>query len=125
MEKEIEKSIEKGIEKEMKENLPNSTTSLVLGIFSILTCFCYGIIGLPLGILAIILGNKAVQLDNDNPEKYNGVKNASTARILGLIGMILNIIFIGYVIWFLNQIGWDTLGDAELMMERINELKNE
>ena len=42
-----------------RQNLPNATTSLVLGILSIVTCLCYGVIGLPLGIIAVVLGNKA------------------------------------------------------------------
>ena len=44
-----------------KQKLPNATTSLVLGILSIVTCICYGVIGLPLGIIAFILGNKAMK----------------------------------------------------------------
>jgi hypothetical protein len=38
-----------------KQSLPNAKVSLVLGIFSIVTCICYGIIGLPLGIAAFFL----------------------------------------------------------------------
>lgn len=107
-----------------KQKLPNSTTSLVLGICSIVTCCCYGIIGLPLGIIALILGNKAVKLNNNNPDEYEGVNNAKTGKILGIIGIILNVVFIAYLIWFLSMIGWDALSDPDLMMERMNELKN-
>lgn len=107
-----------------KQKLPNSTVALVLGICSILTCCCYGIIGLPLGIIALILANKAIKLNNLNPNEYEGVKNANTAKILGIVGIILNIGFIGYIIWFISVIGLDALSDPDLMMERINELKN-
>ncbi|CAM1367498.1 conserved hypothetical protein [Tenacibaculum litoreum] len=107
-----------------KQKLPNSTAALVLGICSIVTCCCYGVIGLPLGIIALVLGNKAIKLDNENPDLYEGVNNAKTGKILGIVGIILNVISIAYIIWILSLIGWDALGNPELMMERANELQN-
>ena len=41
-----------------KRNLPNGTAVLVLGILSIVTCCCYGFIGLTFGIIAVVLANK-------------------------------------------------------------------
>ncbi|WP_422090956.1 CCC motif membrane protein [Tenacibaculum ovolyticum] len=107
-----------------KQKLPNATIALVLGICSILTCCCYGVIGLPLGITALILGNKAIKLNNENLNEYEGVNNATAGKVLGIIGIILNLVFIGYLVWILSLIGWDALGDAELMMERAKELQN-
>ena len=37
-----------------QQQLPNATAVLVLGIISIVGCFCYGIIGLILGIIALV-----------------------------------------------------------------------
>lgn len=105
-----------------QEKLPNAAVALVLGILSILTCCFYGVIGLPLGITAVILGNKAVKLDTENPEQYTGVKNASAGKILGIIGIILNVLCILYVF---SIIGWDAIGNEELMLERLNELQNQ
>jgi len=104
-----------------KQNLPNSTVSLVLGIFSIVTCLCYGIIGLPLGIVAFILGNKALKVYSENPEEYKGSGNASAGKILGIVGIILNLIFLLLIVWLISKIGWDNLQNPELMQERINE----
>ena len=42
-----------------KQPLPNATAVLVLGIISIVGCFCYGIVGLICGIIALILASKA------------------------------------------------------------------
>jgi hypothetical protein len=105
-----------------KQSLPNATISLILGIFSLLTCICYGVIGLPLGITAFILGNKALKVHNQNPEEYKGSGNASAGKILGIVGIILNLIFILLIIWVISLIGWDNLGDAEMMQQRINEV---
>ncbi len=77
-----------------RQKLPNATTSLVLGILSIVTCICYGVIGLPLGITAAILGHKATKAFKENPENYDSVGNATAGKITGIIGIILNTIFI-------------------------------
>ena len=44
------------------ENVPYATPVLVLGIISIPSCFCYGIIGLTTGIIALALSNKAIKM---------------------------------------------------------------
>ncbi len=41
-----------------KQELPNSTGVLVLGILSIVFCWCYGIPGLVLGIIALVMSKK-------------------------------------------------------------------
>ena len=54
----------------MKQKLPNATAVLVLGILSILTCCCYGVIGLILGIVALVLASRDMKLYFENPESY-------------------------------------------------------
>ena len=44
-----------------KQNLPNSTLILILGILSIIGCCCYGVIGLILAIITIVLAKKATE----------------------------------------------------------------
>jgi len=105
-----------------QRNLPNATTSLVLGILSLVTCICYGIIGLPLGIIALILGNRATKQYNRNPENYNSVGNATAGRITGIIGIILNTIFILFIVWLLYKIGFDTFQDPALLEQRVDEI---
>jgi Na+/melibiose symporter-like transporter len=108
----------------MKEKLPNSTASLVLGIFSIITCWCYGIPGIILGIIGFLQGKKAVEIHNEDPELYEGVGNAKAGKIISIIGVVLSIVVIGYVIWAINFIGLDALQDPELLQERLQELQN-
>ncbi|MCG1036442.1 CCC motif membrane protein [Polaribacter sargassicola] len=105
-----------------RQSLPNATVSLVLGIFSILTCICYGILGLPLGITALILGNKAIKLNNANPEDYKGVGNATAGKILGIIGIVLNLTFLLFIVWIISKIGWDNLQNPEEAQQRMQEL---
>lgn len=105
-----------------RQVLPNATTSLVLGIFSILTCICYGVIGLPLGIVAFVLGNKAMKAFNESPENYKSSGNASAGKILGIVGIVLNLAFILVIVWAISKIGWDNMQDQEMMQQRMNEI---
>ena len=51
-----------------KRNLPNATAVLVLGIVSILSCCCYGIVGIIFGAVALFLAQKDLKLYNAEPE---------------------------------------------------------
>lgn len=108
-----------------KQQLPNSTLILVFGILSIITCCCYGIIGLILGIVAIVLAKKATTLYAENPELYTGFQNVKTGKILSIIGIVLSTLTILYIVWVLSMIGWDALNDPELLMERAREMQNQ
>lgn len=105
-----------------QQKLPNSTLILVFGILSIVTCCCYGIVGLILGVTAIILAIKATQLYSENPEAYTGFQNVKTGKILAIIGVILSLLYIVFVIWLLLAFGWEALQDQELMQEKMREL---
>lgn len=83
----------------MMEPVPNSTTVLVLGIISIATCWCYGIVGLVLSIIALVLagnGKKAYLLNTSrySPGSYNNLKAGKVCAIIGLCFSALYIIFI-------------------------------
>ncbi len=90
-----------------KQQLPNSTLILVFGILSIVTCCCYGIIGLPLGIIALFMANKATATYAANPELYTGFQNVKTGKILAIIGIVLNSIYLVYAIWLFSTIGYE------------------
>jgi uncharacterized membrane protein len=73
--------------------IPNATVVLVLGIVSLVTmCFCYGLIGAPLGAVGLYLANKAKKIYEESPEKYNNYNNLKIGGILCIVGLILNII---------------------------------
>ncbi|MCW3102356.1 MAG: hypothetical protein JWO09_796 [Bacteroidetes bacterium] len=94
------------------QELPNSTAVLVLGIISLPVCFCYflfGIPGLVLSIISLVLSNKAQVIYDENPAlytqaSYNNMKAGKICAIIGLsinavclIGMIIYVVFIATV----------------------------
>ncbi|MBA6152547.1 CCC motif membrane protein [Gelidibacter maritimus] len=105
-----------------KQQLPNATLILVFGILSIVTCCCYGIIGLPLGIIALVLANKATKLYMESPEIYTGFQNVKTGRILAIIGIVLNAIYLIYAIWLFSTVGMEGIQEIqEEFMKGLNE----
>lgn len=107
-----------------KQTLPNSTLILILGILSILTCCCYGIIGLILGIVALILAKKAKETYLADPELYTGYNNVNTGRILSIIGIVLSSIYVVLIIVMLIFYG-GIEGIQEVQEEMMRNMENQ
>ena len=103
------------------QKLPNATAVLILGIFSILTCCCWGVIGLALGIIALVLAKKDTVLYNANPRIYTDYKNLNTGRTLAIIGIVLSAIYLIWTIYSLVFIGADAL--QEMQEELLREIQ--
>lgn len=76
-------------------NLPNSTTVLVLGIISIVCSFWFfALVGIILGIIAIVLGNKDITLFYSNRNLYtlSSFNNLKAGRVCAIIGLVIALI---------------------------------
>lgn len=83
--------------------LPNATGVLVLGIISIALCWCYGFVSLTCGIIALVLGNKGMDVYKANPSaytlsSYNNLKGGRICAIVGLSLGALTLIF--WIVYF-------------------------
>lgn len=108
-----------------QQSLPNATAVLVLGILSLVTCFCYGVPGMICGVIALILYSKDKKLYLANPQLYNNYSNLNTGRILAIVGLVLSILFLAFIIFYIVfYIGTEALADPELLRERMEELQN-
>lgn len=88
-----------------KEPVPHSTASLVLGILSVLTGWI--IIGLILGIIGLVQGNKSKKLYNLNPGKYTGSGVFQAGRITSIIGIVFGVLYLlKIIISFLAVVGF-------------------
>jgi hypothetical protein len=90
-----------------QQPLPNSTAVLVLGIISIVGCFCYGIVGIVTGIIALVLAGKDNVLLAQNPGLYSeaSVKNMKAGRVCGIIGLSLSAVYIICIIIYIVFVG--------------------
>lgn len=108
-----------------QQKLPNSTLILVFGIISILTCCCYGVIGLIFGIIALILAAKAAKLHFEDTELYTGYQNVKTGKILAIIGVILNVLYLIFVICVISIVGFENIQNEEIIRESLEEFLNQ
>ncbi|MBK8599953.1 MAG: DUF4190 domain-containing protein [Flavobacterium sp.] len=103
-----------------KQKLPNATAVLVLGILSILTCCCWGFIGLILGIVALVLAKKDMALYIENPEQYLGYSNINTGKVLAIIGIVLSSLYLIFMIYLeINFTDEELKGIQENLIEKI------
>ena len=84
----------------VREQVPNATAVLVMGILSIVFCWCWGVIGLILGIIGLILGSKAKKIYREDPDRFSisSYKNLNAGFICSLIGTILSGLYILVVV---------------------------
>lgn len=104
-----------------QEQLQNSTLILVLGILSIVTCCCYGVIGLILGIVTLVLAKKATAIYAESPDSYTGFQNVKTGRILAIIGLVLSAIYLVANIYLFVVYGAD--GIQEMQQEWLDQIQ--
>lgn len=78
------------------ETLPDSTAVLVLGILAIIGSFCYGIVGLILGIIGIAIAGRPERLYRQNPNKYSqsSYSNLKAGKVCAIIGICISGVFI-------------------------------
>lgn len=90
----------------IKPSLPNATAVLVLGIISIPTSFCYGVVGVTTGIIALVLAKKDLKLYNEFPDQYGGYDNLNIGRICAIIGLSIGslflLLFILYIVFAIS-----------------------
>ncbi len=103
-----------------RKDLPNATAVLVLGIISIVGCFCYGLVGLITGIIALVLAKKDRARYNINNNMYteNSVKNLNAGRVCAIIGTSLSSVYVLIVIAYLSFIGTAILSNPAIFMNR-------
>lgn len=87
--------------------LPNSTAVLVLGIISIATCWCYGIVGAACGIISLVLAGKAKKLYAENSALYteSSYKNMKAGHVCAIIGTILSALYLVFIIVYVLILG--------------------
>ncbi len=87
--------------------IPNSAAVLVLGILSIVFCFCLGLPGLVMGIISIVIAGKSNAVFMQNPNNYSlsSYNNLKAGKICAIIGTILSSLAVIYWIIYVIAVG--------------------
>ncbi|WP_452218555.1 CCC motif membrane protein [Lacinutrix undariae] len=92
----------------MKKKL-NPTLTYVLSITGLLCC-CFGGLGVLLSAPAYFIANSKIKDAQLNPDDYEGdTKAMNTAKIIALVIMIINILYLTYYIYFLSTGGYEEI----------------
>ncbi len=84
------------------ERCGKAVASLTLGILSIFSAFAVGL-GIILGLLALVYARKARKQAEKGLAPLLSFNIARTGKILGWIGIVLNLLMIAFVAWVLYQ----------------------
>lgn len=75
----------------MPKSLPNATAVLVLGILSIVTFWIYGVLGVIMAIIALVLHKNDKKVYDQNRMAYQQAFDTSNAgKICAIIGLVLS-----------------------------------
>lgn len=106
-----------------QEKLPNASSAMTIAIFAFIGCCCTnGILGIPLGLIALSKTKKDTILYNENPSKYLNFEQVKTAKIIAIVGLALSIL---NVIYLIVIIATGQLGEQmEQVQEMIDQMQN-
>jgi len=93
--------------------LPNATAVLVLGILSLVGCFCYGVLGLICAIIALVLASKDMRMYMANPSSFTpgSYSNLRAGRVCAIIGLCISIAYFLFVLFIIISVGFEALRD--------------
>lgn len=95
----------------LQQSLPNSTAVLVLGILSIFGCCFYGIPGLVLSIIALVLAKSDAELYRQNPERFtqSSYNNLKAGRICASVTISMLAVALLFIIFIVFTAGFNSL----------------
>jgi hypothetical protein len=87
--------------------VPNSTEVLVLGILSIVFCWCYGLVSVILSIVTLVMASEGEKKYRQNPQMYSlsSYKNLKSGKVCAIVGICLAVVSILVVVIWLVLFG--------------------
>ncbi|KJD36278.1 Interferon-induced transmembrane protein [Tamlana sedimentorum] len=104
----------------MEQQKLNPTIVYVLALIGLLCC-CIGGSGFILSGIAFYIAQNKIKEAKLNPENYDqvSIKSMNTAKIVALIILIINVLYLIITVYRISTIGWDELiQQSQEMMEQ-------
>lgn len=99
----------------MEKQKLNSTIVYVLAILGFLCC-CFGGLGFIFAGIAFFMAQSKLKEAYANPENYENIEGMKTAKIIALVVLGINLLYLIMTIYRIYTTGWD------VMMEQSREL---
>ena len=93
------------MENQIQQKLPNAVATLILGILSIVGGCCYGIPGIIMAIIALVISANSNKLLKAKPEGYSDAGNHKAGRICAFIGLGLGALWFLFLIVYVVILG--------------------
>ena len=89
--------------------------------FALISCFLFifGGFALIFAISSLALTIKAQRQYDEAPNGFTNISKVKKARVIAIIGIVLNLVILGITIWTLMTVGWDAW--SEEFIRRWNE----
>ncbi|TVZ54787.1 hypothetical protein OD91_0022 [Lutibacter sp. Hel_I_33_5] len=100
----------------MKQKLQYSVLIYVLAILGLLLCCCAGFGFIPSGI-AYYIAKTELKKYHLNPDEYDNQDSIYTGKIIALVILIINLIYLLVIIYRFYTIGWDTFMEQYIEMQ--------
>ena len=91
-----------------KQPLQYSTLIYILAIISLPLCCCGGF-GIITAGIAFFIARSVLNKFYDNPDAYSNQDNIYTGKIIALVVLIINALYMMYVAYSIYTIGWSEL----------------
>ncbi|WP_179008036.1 CCC motif membrane protein [Winogradskyella forsetii] len=104
----------------MEQQKLNPAIVYVLAIIGLLCC-CIGGAGVLLAGPAFLIAQSGLKKASQNPEDYDqsSVKAMNTAKIVALVILIINVVYLIMTVYRIYTVGWDELmRQSQEMMEQ-------
>jgi len=93
----------------------------ILALFGLPLCCCAGMGILPAGI-AYFIANNELKKCYEREEPYINQNSIYTGKIIALVILIINVLYLGYTVYQIQTIGWDVLMEqSQQMMEQYKQ----
>ena len=93
------------MENQLQQKLPNAVATLILGILSIVGGCCYGIPGIIMAIIALVISSNSNKLLKANPEGYSDAGNHKAGRICAFIGLGISALYFIIIVIYVVFLG--------------------
>lgn len=77
---------------EQKPTLPNSVSTLVLGICSVVFTFLF--VGLVLAIIGLAISGTGARIYRENPTEWSGYSMLTAGRVLCIVGIVISSLYV-------------------------------